>query len=145
VNLKPVLGEIETDCDSLHGGRLLSVVAFTDNHVVAHRCRRAGAVHPIKICRHWLFEEIEAIGRRLIVALGATAAQGLTGRAIRMQSNRGSVLTEDKGLRVLMTIHPSALLRLQDEEEKRSGYASLIERLFDYSPDATNSDIRAAE
>ena len=49
VNLKPVLGEIETNRDSFHGGRLLSVVAFTDDHVVAHRCRGAGAVHPIKI------------------------------------------------------------------------------------------------
>jgi uracil-DNA glycosylase len=94
----------------------------------------------IKICRRWLFEEIEAISPRLIVALGATAAQGLTGRTIPVQSNRGSLLTVDKGLRVLMTIHPSALLRLQDEEEKRSGYASFvnelrsIERLVDYSP-----------
>jgi hypothetical protein len=50
-----------------------------------------------------------------------------------------------------MTIHPSALLRLQDDEEKRSGYASfvnelrLIERLVNYSPDETNSGIRAAE
>jgi uracil-DNA glycosylase len=94
----------------------------------------------IKIWRRWLFEEIDAISPRLIVALGATAAQGLTGRAIPVQSNRGSLLTVDKGLRVLMTIHPSALLRLQDEEEKRSGYASFvnelrsIERLVDYSP-----------
>src|ERR1700722_15274184 len=43
VKLKPVVGEIETDCDNLHGGRLLSVVAFTDDHVVANRCRGAGA------------------------------------------------------------------------------------------------------
>jgi hypothetical protein len=49
-----------------------------------------------------------------------------------------------------MTIHPSALLRLQGEEEKRSGYASFvndlrsIERLLDYSPGETKSDIRAA-
>jgi uracil-DNA glycosylase len=94
----------------------------------------------IEICRRWLFEEIEAISPRLIVALGATAARGLTGRMIPVQSNPGSLLTVDKGLRVLMTIHPSALLRLQDEEEKRSGYASFvnelrsIERLVDYSP-----------
>ena len=94
----------------------------------------------IKICRRWLFEEIEAISPRLIVALGATAAQGLAGRTIPVQSNRGSLLAVDKGLRVLMTIHPSALLRLQDEEEKRSGYARFvneqrsIERLVDYSP-----------
>jgi DNA polymerase len=99
----------------------------------------------IKICRRWLFEEIEAISPRLIVALGATAAQGLVGKAIPVQSNRGSVLTPENGLRVFMTIHPSALLRLQGEEEKRSGYASFvndlrsIERLLDYSPDETKS------
>jgi DNA polymerase len=99
----------------------------------------------IKICRRWLFEEIEAISPRLIVALGATAAQGLVGKAIPVQSNRGSVLTAENGLRVFMTIHPSALLRLQGEEEKRSGYASFvndlrsIERLLDYSPDETKS------
>jgi uracil-DNA glycosylase len=105
----------------------------------------------IKICRRWLFGEIEAVSPRLIVALGATAAHGLTGRATAVQSNRGSVLTVDKGLRVFMTIHPSALLRLQDEEEKRSGYQSFvndlrsIERLLDYSPDQTKSGARAAE
>lgn len=105
----------------------------------------------MKICRRWLFDEIEAISPRLIVALGATAAHGLTGRAIAVQSNRGSVLTVDKGLRVFMTIHPSALLRLQDEEERRSGYQSFvndlrsIERLLDYSPDQRKSGARAAE
>jgi uracil-DNA glycosylase family protein len=99
----------------------------------------------IKICRRWLFEEIEAISPRLIVALGATAAQGLVGKAIPVQSNRGSVLTAESGLRVFVTIHPSALLRLQGEEAKRSGYASFvndlrsIERLLDYSPDETKS------
>src|ERR1700734_2544174 len=54
----------------------------------------------IRICRRWLFDEIEAIGPRLIVALGATAAQGLTGRAIPVQSNRGAVLDAANGLRV---------------------------------------------
>jgi uracil-DNA glycosylase family protein len=105
----------------------------------------------IKICRRWLFDEIEAVSPRLIVALGATAAHGLTGRATAVQSNRGSVVTVDKGLRVFMTIHPSALLRLQDEEEKRSGYRSFvndlrsIERLLDDSLDQTKSGARAAE
>jgi hypothetical protein len=49
VNLKPVLGAIETDCGSLHGRRLLSVVAFTDDHVVVHRCRGAGpSTHQVR-------------------------------------------------------------------------------------------------
>jgi uracil-DNA glycosylase len=105
----------------------------------------------IKICRRWLFEEIQAIGPRLIVALGATAAQGLAGRAIPVQSNRGAVLDVANGLRVLVTIHPSALLRLQGEEEKRSAYASFlsdlrsIERLAELSTGHAKSGVRAPE
>ena len=103
----------------------------------------------IKICRRWLFEEIQAIGPRLIVALGATAAQGLAGRAIPVQSNRGAVLDVANGLRVLVTIHPSALLRLQGEEEKRSAFASFlsdlrsIERLAELSTGNAKSGVRA--
>jgi uracil-DNA glycosylase len=104
----------------------------------------------IKICRRWLFEEIEAIAPRLIVALGATAAQGLAGRVIPVQSTRGAVFGLENGLRVLVTIHPSALLRLQDEEDKRSGYASFvndlrsIERLAELSTGQAKSGVRAA-
>jgi uracil-DNA glycosylase family protein len=83
----------------------------------------------INICRHWLLDEIEAIGPRLVVALGATAAQGLVGRAIPVGANRGAVLDVANGPRVFITIHPSALLRLEDEEDKRSGYASFVNDL----------------
>jgi uracil-DNA glycosylase len=104
----------------------------------------------IKICRRWLFAEIDAIRPHLIVALGATAAQSLAGRAIPVQVNRGKILDVDNGLRVFMTIHPSALLRLQDEEEKRSGYASFvndlrsIERLIEPSAAGANPGFRKA-
>ncbi|HLY00625.1 MAG TPA: UdgX family uracil-DNA binding protein [Roseiarcus sp.] len=87
----------------------------------------------IKSCRQWLFAEIEAVQPRLAVALGATAAYGLTGRAVTVQSNRGAILDGANGLRVFITIHPSALLRLENEEDKRSGYASFVH------------DLRAAE
>ena len=83
----------------------------------------------IKICRRWLTEEIEVIRPRLIVALGATAAQSLAGRAIPIGGNRGTVLDVANGLRVFVTIHPSALLRVEDEEERRSGYASFVNDL----------------
>jgi DNA polymerase len=97
----------------------------------------------IKICRRWLFDEIEAIGPRLIVALGATAAQGLAGRAIPVLSNRGAVLDLANGLRMLVTIHPSALLRLQDEEEKRSAYATFVNDLRSIERLATTREARS--
>jgi DNA polymerase len=61
--------------------------------------------------------------------LGATAARGLAERAIPVQSNRGKVLDVANGLRIFITIHPSALLRLQDEDEKHSAYASFVNDL----------------
>jgi uracil-DNA glycosylase family protein len=87
-------------------------------------------------CRRWLFDEMKAIDPRLIVALGATATQSLAGRAIPVQTNRDTILNVANGLPsmwqtgwVFVTIHPSALLRLQDEEEKRSGHATFVNDL----------------
>ena len=105
----------------------------------------------IKICRRWLLDEIEVIHPRLIVALGATAAQSLAGRAIPVGANRGAVLDLASGLRVFVTIHPSALLRLEDEEDKRSAYASFVndlrsvERLAEISAGQPRSGARARE
>jgi len=83
----------------------------------------------IRICRRWLAEEIAIIRPELIVALGATAAQGLAERAIPVQSHRGQVVEAANGLRVFITIHPSALLRLRDEDERRSAYADFVNDL----------------
>ena len=83
----------------------------------------------IKICRRWLVGEIEAVHPRLIVALGATAAQGLAERATPVQSNRGKILDAANGLRIFITIHPSALLRLQDEDERHLAYAGFVKDL----------------
>jgi DNA polymerase len=84
----------------------------------------------IKVCStRWLLGEIEAVAPQLIVALGATAAQSLAGRPFPVQSNRGEVLELASGLRVLITIHPSALLRLRDERDKREAYDAFVRDL----------------
>jgi hypothetical protein len=51
MNLKPTLGKIETDHGTMHSRRLLSIVAFTDDHLMAHRYRRAGASTPSRFMR----------------------------------------------------------------------------------------------
>jgi uracil-DNA glycosylase len=104
----------------------------------------------IKICRHWLLDEIQAIRPRLVVALGATAAQSLVGRAIPIGANRGKLVGAMNGMQVLVTVHPSALLRLQDAEEKRSAYATFVDdlraigRLVEPSASHANSNARKA-
>jgi DNA polymerase len=83
----------------------------------------------IKVCRRWLLGEIEAVAPQLIVALGATAALSLAGRPVPVQTNRGAVLDLPGRVPVLITIHPSALLRLRDEKDKRAAYDAFVQDL----------------
>jgi uracil-DNA glycosylase len=70
----------------------------------------------INHCRWWLKREIELVKPELIVALGATAARSLTGKNIPITANRGQIFESLEGVPVLVTIHPSFLLRLPDAE-----------------------------
>ena len=67
-------------------------------------------------CRWWLKREIEMVQPDLIIALGATAARSLTGKNVAVTTNRGSILESIEGVPVLLTIHPSYLLRLPDAQ-----------------------------
>lgn len=73
-------------------------------------------VGEINHCRWWLKREIEMVKPDLIVALGATAARSLTGRALPITASRGQLFESLEGVPVLVTIHPSYLLRLPDAE-----------------------------
>ena len=73
-------------------------------------------VGEINHCRWWLRREIEMVKPELIVALGATAIRSLTGKSIKITANRGQIFESLEGVAVLLTIHPSFLLRLPDAE-----------------------------
>lgn len=88
-------------------------------------------VGEVSHCRWWLKREIEMVQPDLIVALGATAVRSLTGRNVPITANRGSILESEEGVPVLVTIHPSYLLRLPDAEmaaqERRNFVADLMQ------------------
>jgi uracil-DNA glycosylase len=73
----------------------------------------------VKACGHWLREELETVEPELVVCLGATAAQALFGRTARVGALRGEVHELPGGIRALVTIHPSAVLRAGDERDLR--------------------------
>lgn len=68
----------------------------------------------IRACRSWLMQEIALVRPRLLVAMGATAAEALTGRGTGILARRGTLEETPFGLPVWITIHPSALLRMPD-------------------------------
>ena len=76
------------------------------------RMHKTPGQREILACNGWLQHEIEAVGSRQLVALGATAAQALLGERIAVERERGEWLTRTDGRQVLVTWHPAALLRM---------------------------------
>ena len=83
----------------------------------------------IEACFPWLEAEIAAVAPRVIVALGATAAQALFGRAFRVTRDRGRLVPSNLAPYALATVHPSALLRTPDEETRHREIRRFIEDL----------------
>jgi uracil-DNA glycosylase family protein len=73
----------------------------------------------IGACRPWLETEIALVKPRVLVCLGATAAQALLGRAFKVTTGRGSFVPSSLAPRVMATVHPSSILRAPDEESRR--------------------------
>jgi uracil-DNA glycosylase len=80
----------------------------------------------VKACQGWLAAEIDVVRPRLIVCLGATAAQALLGAKFRLTQSRGQIAGEAGGRPVMATYHPSALLRAPDAEARRQMYQGLV-------------------
>jgi DNA polymerase len=80
----------------------------------------------IEHCRWWLTKEISTVRPRLIVALGATAGRSLLRRPVTVMRERGAVLATGSDYRVVLTVHPSFLLRLPDPERKAAEYERFV-------------------
>lgn len=91
-----------------------------------HQTPRAGE---IEACKPWLEAELEAVSPRAVVALGATAARALFGPAVRVMRDRGGLLESPLAPLAAVTIHPSAVLRAGEHEERADAFAGLVEDL----------------
>jgi uracil-DNA glycosylase len=74
----------------------------------------------IAACRPWLEAELGAVKPKALVCLGATAAQALLGRGFRVTKERGRLVESDLAPVVSATIHPSAILRLPEDEDREA-------------------------
>jgi uracil-DNA glycosylase len=83
----------------------------------------------VEHCRWWVEREISLIKPRLVVAMGATAARSLTGRAVAITRERGHLTVFGDGRQGLVTVHPSYLLRLPDEAAQASEFERFVDDL----------------
>lgn len=88
-----------------------------------HKRPNAGEV---KQCAWWLGGELALMKPKLVVAMGATALYALMGRAIGLTKERGHMLKAVDGTAVLVTVHPSYLLRIRDREDAKAQRAAFV-------------------
>jgi DNA polymerase len=93
------------------------------------RLHQKPTTQEIKACRQWYERELAAIKPALVVAMGATAAQSVFGKITPINKNRGRLLNLDDGIKALVTVHPSYLLRLPDADAKAQEYQRFVDDL----------------
>jgi uracil-DNA glycosylase len=93
------------------------------------RLHKTPAQREIDACHQWIEGEIAAVKPHVIVALGATAAKALIGPQFKVSVQRGQFVESPLAPYVFATFHPSALLRLREEEEKETAFEQLVKDL----------------
>lgn len=83
----------------------------------------------VRACRPWLDAEITAVKPRLLVLLGATAAQALMGPTFRVTQHRGKVIATPLGLEAVATVHPSSVLHAPDDAAREVAMRAFIDDL----------------
>jgi DNA polymerase len=88
----------------------------------------------VRACNPWLEAEIRLVKPRVIVALGATAAQALLGKQFRVTQQRGKPMPSDVADAIIATVHPSAVLRAPDgeREQARQEFVADLKRVAAY-------------
>jgi uracil-DNA glycosylase family protein len=83
----------------------------------------------VTACLPWLQAELQMVGPDAVVLLGATAAQALAGRGVRIGRDRGQPLDSDLAELVTVTAHPSSILRAQDDDQRHEAMDAFVEDL----------------
>ena len=83
----------------------------------------------VEACRPWLEAEIAAVRPRMVVALGAVAAQALLGKQFRVTKQRGELFEQADGPVLTATVHPSSILRAPDDDTRRREMAAFVDDL----------------
>jgi DNA polymerase len=93
------------------------------------RLHKRPNAYEIDRCHWWLAFERDIVKPEIIVALGATAVRSITRKPISISKIRGRLLPTQSGLRMLATIHPSYILRIRDDHDKKAQYRQFVHDL----------------
>jgi len=112
--LNEALHQAGIDRDEVYVTNVVKHFKWTPAERGKRRIHKKPRYSEIKACRPWLDEEIKLVRPRVLVCLGATAAQALLGRKFSVTRQRGEAVESSLAPRVVATVHPSSILRAPD-------------------------------
>jgi DNA polymerase len=129
--------------DALHAAGIDAAGVYVTNAVKHFRFEQRGKrrihekpqVAHITACHPWLEAEIRSVQPSMIVCLGATAGRAVLGRDVRIGQERG-IRQEAGGRGVVVTAHPSAIVRMRGHDEREKAFAELVADLRTAAADA---------
>jgi len=90
------------------------------------RIHKRPSAEQVTACRPWLEAEIAEVKPKVVVLLGATAAQDILGRSFRVTKQRGEVVESELPATVMATVHPSSILRADTEDDRRDAREAFV-------------------
>jgi DNA polymerase len=111
--------------------------AYVTNAVKHFKWRPAGKrrihekpnAHEIRACQPWLDAEVDLLHPEVLVALGATAAQAVLGKDVRVTRDRGRLLPTTLARHATVTVHPSSILRSRTDEDRHAAMDAFVQDL----------------
>jgi uracil-DNA glycosylase len=93
------------------------------------RLHQKPAIRQVMACRSWLESELEVVRPKIVVCLGATAAQSVLARPVLITKARGKFIESDSDRIIFITIHPSAIYRHREKEEQEKEYRRFVSEM----------------
>ena len=90
------------------------------------RLHKKPSAAEVAACRPWLEAELAVVRPHVLICLGATAAQSLLGRDIKVMRDRGKIFRTSICAHTLVTVHPSSLLRMPNPAEREAAYRLFV-------------------
>ena len=95
------------------------------------RLHKKPSAREIEACRPWLLSEVELVKPRLVVCMGVTAVTSLLGKNVSIMANRGKFFDSRFTASILITVHPSAILRVQGEGARSREFEHFVKDLHE--------------
>ncbi|MFF0789786.1 UdgX family uracil-DNA binding protein [Streptomyces spiralis] len=127
--LDRALAEAGIDFDETYATNAVKHFKFTRAEPRKRRIHKAPSLREMTACGPWLAAELAVVEPELIVVLGAIAGKALLGSSFRVGEVRGTVLEREihgRPERLVPTVHPSSVLRAQDDEDRKAAYEGLV-------------------